>query len=153
MKRKILYILGLPFIGMLSAWSVAGDNTTTAKSLNKEQHQNLVKEYGKGDDCIYARTIHNWRKLDKKSLLIYAPSRSKPYYVSLFTPSFELNFAETIGFSSRRDGRLCPYGGDALFIDGRRFPINGITRLNKEEAQSLIDYQKKLKAEKKKAAI
>ncbi len=39
-----------------------------------------------------------------------------------------------------RDGRLCPYGGDAVIIDGafpERVPIRGITRLSESDLEVL----------------
>jgi hypothetical protein len=86
------------------------------------------------NDCFFARSMTDWRALDNRNLLIYAQGR-RPYLVRLATPSMNLRFVENIGLVDR-NGRICPYGGDAVLIRGgmpERIPIMSIRRLTDEQ--------------------
>lgn len=98
-----------------------------------------------GSDCILISTIRDYRTLDDRNLLIYGPA-NRAYFVTLFRPSFELRSSFQMGFSSR-DGRLCPYGGDAIVLGSLRpdeVGIQSISRVSEEQAeQLLVRYGKK----------
>lgn len=117
--------------------------------LSDEAYDALVKSLEKGNDCIFARTISDWTALDRQRLIIYAPSKKRPYFAKLFTPSPELRFENAIGFQSRTDGRFCTYGGDALIIDGRRYTLLALTKITAEQAQQLKKYKKAARNKKK----
>jgi hypothetical protein len=91
-----------------------------------------------GNDCMFASTLRDWRPLDNENLILFANGR-RPYHVELFMPAFSLTYEVMIGVYDR-DGRICPYGGDAIVIDGvlpERIPIRSIRRLTDTELDAL----------------
>lgn len=136
-------------MGYLTAIILLGAGLTAVAAENKlpplseEGYKELSSDFDKGRDCIYSRTINDWTTLDKASLILYAPTKKHPYYVKLIMPSHELNYAHTIGVYSRFDNRFCPYGGDALFIDGQRYTIRAIKKIDKATAKQMIAFNKK----------
>lgn len=94
-------------------------------------------------ECIYQRSIYDWKALDRYNLLVWAPSRNHPYHVELDNACFELRWANTIAFYSRGfDDRICGFGGDKIIVGGR-FPehcsIGAIHKLTPDSAQELIE--------------
>lgn len=82
-------------------------------------------------DCFWVDTVHSWKVLDNRNLIIYAPSRRCPYHVELMVSCSGLRFAEHIGFRDT-DARICGWGGDMLIIPHDlpvRCPIKSVTRL------------------------
>jgi hypothetical protein len=86
------------------------------------------------NDCFFANTLRDWRPLDDRNLILFANGR-RPYHVELVRPAMALSFNVMIGVYDR-DGRVCPYGGDAIIVDGfmpERIAIRSMRRLT--EAQ------------------
>jgi len=82
------------------------------------------------DDCFFASTLRDWRPLDDQNLILFANGR-RPYHVELVRPAMALSFNVMIGVYDR-DGRVCPYGGDAIIVDGfmpERIAIRSMRRL------------------------
>jgi hypothetical protein len=77
-------------------------------------------------DCIFIRSIDDWKDLDGYNLIIYAPTRAHAYHIELDRYCQSLHLADHIGISSHQDGRLCSYGGDAILVRGQRCPIGAI---------------------------
>lgn len=92
-------------------------------------------------ECVFVRTLSNWRAIDRESLVIYAPSRNHPYKVDLLFPCHGLRFAETIAFTSR-DQQLCDFRSEAIIVDGQRCPIGRIEPITVEEAKALTSRKK-----------
>ena len=94
------------------------------------------------NDCFFARTLRDWRPLDNEHLILFANGR-KPYLVELAVPAFGLSFEFKIGVYDR-DGRICPYGGDSIILEGLvhdRIPIRSIRRLSDSEFDEvLVEY-------------
>lgn len=68
-----------------------------------------------GNDCVFSRTPSDWRVLDDRHLILWAPSRKDAYLVELFSPLPGLPFAETVGFvDDDNNGMICGYGGDKV---------------------------------------
>jgi hypothetical protein len=90
------------------------------------------------NDCVFARTISDFKVLDRNKMVIWAPSRSKAYLVELSMPVPELKFANRIAVVDRNhDGMLCGYGMDRIVVAdssaaGFRTPatIMGMKRLD-----------------------
>lgn len=85
-------------------------------------------------ECIFFRTLHDWKPLNRYNLIVWAPSRKHPYHLQLDRPCRNLRFAHTIGFTSN-DGRLCGYAGDSILVTSGgglpdRCPIGSITKLD-----------------------
>ncbi|MDX2144256.1 MAG: DUF6491 family protein [Rhodospirillaceae bacterium] len=94
------------------------------------------------NQCIFFRTLYDWRPLNNTSLIVWAPSRNHPYHIQLDQPCNGLRFAHSIGFTSR-DSRLCGFGGDSVLVEssgGRpdRCPIGSITKLTEESLAALL---------------
>jgi uncharacterized protein DUF6491 len=96
------------------------------------------------NECVFARTIHDFKVLDRNKMIIWAPTRSKAYLVELSMPMPELKFANTIAVVDRNhDGMLCGYGMDRIVaVDsspGFRTPatVLGMKRLNDTDLAQL----------------
>ena len=91
-------------------------------------------------DCIWIRTIRDYRPLDSRNLLIYGSAKTA-YYVRLAHPTMDLRSSMRVGFRSR-DNQLCPYGGDQLvFVGGladNAVSIRAISRLSKDQEEELL---------------
>jgi hypothetical protein len=91
------------------------------------------------DDCFFASTLRDWRPLDNSNLILFANGR-RPYHVELMRPASGLSFNVAIGVYDR-DGRVCPYGGDSIIVDGgfmpERIAIRSMRQLTDEELDSL----------------
>jgi len=111
-----------------------------------------------GNDCVFARTINNFKVLDRDKMIIWAPTRSKAYLVELSMPMPELKFANTIAFVDRNhDGMLCGYGMDRIVaVDsgpGFRTPatVMGMKRLD-DAALAQLEQQYDVRLTRKKVA-
>src|SRR5262245_34297069 len=90
------------------------------------------------NDCVFARTINDFKVLDRNKMVIWAPTRSKAYLVELSMPLPELKFANSIAVVDRNhDGMVCGYGMDRIIVAdssaaGFRTPstIMGMKRLD-----------------------
>ena len=96
------------------------------------------------NECVFARTINNFKVLDRNNMIIWAPTRSRSYLVELSMTMQELKFANTIAFVDRNhDGMLCGYGMDRIVaVDsspGFRTPatVLGMKRLNDADLAQL----------------
>ena len=97
----------------------------------------------RSNECIFFRTLYDWRPLNNSHLIVWAPSRRQPYHIQLDRPCWGLRYTLSLGFYSR-DSNLCAYGGDAILVNdggGRpeRCAIGAITKLSEEALKSLQD--------------
>jgi hypothetical protein len=93
---------------------------------------------GAFDDCLFAVSLRDWRPLDDRNLILFGNGR-RAHHVELVRPAFGLTFDVMIGVYDR-DGMICPYGGDAIVIDGPmpdRIAIASIKRLSDDELDAL----------------
>jgi hypothetical protein len=77
--------------------------------------------------------------LDDRNLLIRGTGK-RNYLVTLMHRSFGLKSSIGLGFSSR-DDQLCPYGGDALVLDGlnrEKVGIRSISEVSPEQVDELM---------------
>ena len=69
------------------------------------------------NECVFSRTIYDFKPLDRDKMIIWAPTRSRAYLVELSMPMPELKFANRIAFVDRNhDGMLCGYGMDRIVV-------------------------------------
>ena len=129
MKRTLVF--AAVAIAMAAGASAQASTTTdTSRAGNSE--------------CVFARTIYDFKVLDRNKMIIWAPTRSKAYLVELSMPMPELKFANTIAFVDRNhDGMLCGYGMDRIVVadssPGFRTPatVMGMKRLNDADLAQL----------------
>ena len=93
---------------------------------------------GLPSDCLLNRGVDDFDALDDANLIIYGTGR-RAYHVVLATPSVGLEHEYAIGVYDD-DGRICPYGGDMIIVDGviREFiPIRSIEELDDAALEAL----------------
>jgi hypothetical protein len=93
-----------------------------------------------GDDCFWANSIHDWKTIDDQTLIVWSPNRKCPYLVELARRCMSIRFTEDLGFYDR-DGRICPFGGDAVIVPGPtadRCSIASIKRLSPDDLEILL---------------
>ena len=98
-------------------------------------------EITSGNDCFWASSIYDFKAISNDSLIVWSPSRQCPYRVDLTRRCDGLRFADDLGFDDR-DGRICPFGGDAVVVPGLtgdRCTIRSIKRLNRDELARLVE--------------
>lgn len=93
--------------------------------------------------CIPNRGIRDYTSLDDQNLILYGIGR-QAYHVILATPSMNLETEFSVGVldggGAGADGRICPFGGDAILIDGpiaERVPIRSIERIDDDQVEAL----------------
>jgi hypothetical protein len=90
-------------------------------------------------DCVILRTVQDYDALDGDDLIIYGPARTA-YHVVLVTPSNDIEGEFMIGIYDDGDGRICPYGRDAIIIEGtmtEEIRIRSIESLDEAELEAL----------------
>jgi hypothetical protein len=90
------------------------------------------------DDCFFSNSVTDWRPLDNMNLVVFTGAR-RPYHVQLSMRSMSLRYEDTIAFTDR-DGRICPFGGDSIVVNGAmpdRIPIASIRRLTETQLEDL----------------
>lgn len=86
------------------------------------------------------RGIRDYDVLDAQNLIIYG-SGGNAYHVELVTPANDLDTEISIGIFDDNDGRICPYGRDAILIGGpipQRIQMRSIQMVNDDELDSLL---------------
>jgi hypothetical protein len=119
MKRMVLK--GLSAVALLCMLGgCAAGQKNGPKDVRPENYSALTL------DCIFVRTIDDWKYLDPYHVIIYAPSRSTAYLLELSNYCQPLQRAERIGISSHQSGRLCARDQDALLVGDQRCSITAI---------------------------
>ena len=125
--------------------SAADDEQTNDPNASPPPYKTIEdppKRFPQGNlQCIFFRSIYDWRAIDRYNLVIWAPNRRSPYHVELDRPCDGLRFTDTVAFSSNMDGRLCAFGGDAVVVDHDRCPIGAITKLTQEQLDYLLSQE------------
>jgi hypothetical protein len=78
--------------------------------------------------------LHSFEPLDRERLVVWV-TPSKPYLIELAYPSSDLRFANAIAIDSRTSQIYSRF--DSVRIRGIKYPIDGIYRLNREQADAL----------------
>lgn len=116
MLRRI--ILTSTLVAVVAGCSAGGAHAP--KDIRPEKFSPLTLE------CIFIRTIDNWKYLDPYHVIIYAPNRTTAYLVELSNYCQPLQRAEHIGIASHQDGQLCARDRDALLVGDQRCSITAI---------------------------
>lgn len=106
----------------------------SAYATTNQATTNSTSRAGK-NECVFTRSIYDFKALDRNNLVIWAPSHSKAYLVELSMPLPELKFASRLALVDRNhDGMLCGYGMDRIVVADSSFAqpstILGMTRLD-----------------------
>lgn len=129
--REMTMRIFLTLLGIAATLSVGACASTASGS-----GENTFLSY---DDCFFTRSITDWRPLDNRNLVVFTGVR-RPYHVQLSMPSIRsLRFEDAIAFTDR-DGRICPFGGDSIVINGvmpDRISIASIRRLSESQLEDL----------------
>jgi hypothetical protein len=93
-------------------------------------------------DCFLRRSAGDFRVLDERNLIVFAPGRADAYHVQVSMPLHGMPFANTLAFESR-SSRLCGYAGDALLLPGGaggpdRASVIGVYRLDGPALEGLL---------------
>jgi len=146
------------FAGTRTKAFLGGVMAATALSLSLSPASAAEGGAKKDDnDCIFAGTINNWRGLDSRNLVIWAPNGNVAYHVTLGFALTDLRSTETLGVvDGNGDGRLCGFGMDQIIVTGGAYPekstITGMTRLDDAGLAELGEKYKVNLLPKKKAA-
>lgn len=147
--RKMLHmavaLVGLSIFGAATPYAQEASDKAAPKTANDEGY--VLEQYPDAlpqtsNQCIFFRTLYDWKPLNRYNLIVWAPSRKHPYHIQLDRPCHNLRFAHTIGFTSN-DGRLCGFGGDSVLVGHGgglpdRCPIGSITKLDEGGLERLL---------------
>lgn len=102
-----------------------------------------------GNECIFIRTVGNYRVLDDRNLVIWAPGRRDAYHVELSMPLFSLNSSFQMAMIDRdHDGRLCGFSMDRIGVRDFGHPeSSSIRSMTKLDKAGIIDLEQKFKTE------
>ena len=103
----------------------------------------LVSEENLSRDCFRVQDISSWRAVDNQSLIIWSPTQSKPYLVTLMNRCPGLLFEETLVFKSTLS-RTCSNSRDTIYTEDIPCHIKSIKRINKEAAKEILAVSKAL---------
>lgn len=91
-------------------------------------------------DCFRVESIQNWKVIDNRTLVVWAPNRRTAYRVDLFSSCGGLSFAQEIGFQSGLGSRICGIPGDAIRIrDTGSCGITGVSALSPLHLEALTN--------------
>ena len=97
----------------------------------------LVSEEDLSRDCFRVQDISSWRAVDNQSLIIWSPTQSKPYLVTLMNRCPGLLFEETLVFKSTLS-RTCSNSRDTIYTENIPCHIKSIKRIDKETAKEIL---------------
>ena len=97
----------------------------------------LVSEENLSRDCFRVQDISSWRAVDNQSLIIWSPTQSKPYLVTLMNRCPGLLFEETLVFKSTLS-RTCSNSRDTIYTENIPCHIKSIKRIDKEKAKEIL---------------
>ena len=80
--------------------------------------------------CFRRRAAEDFRVLDDRNLIVFAPGRKEAYHVQTGPPGTGLRLASRLAFDSR-SSMVCGYAGDSLLVEAPgggfdRMPITGV---------------------------
>lgn len=138
MRTLCLFVLSL-----VVAVPAFADDEKQASTTNKDDN-----------DCLFFRTVQNWRVLDDRHLVIWAPGQNDPYLLATLNSVWNLKSQEQLAFiDGNHDGRLCGFGGDAIATTNNpgwndKATIASVRRLD-DAALAQVSEQYKVKLDRK----
>lgn len=133
-KRAVMVALATILMVATGAVTAIG-----ADNSGKEQSGHLPDKLPKMTrDCMFFRTIYDWKALDPYNLIVWFNSHRTPRHIELEVACYEARFVDTIAFTDNLDGRLCAFGNDSVIIGHQTCPIGAINKITPKEAKALI---------------
>lgn len=130
-------LFGLMSLAVLATLSACATGASDGENLSSSGG-------GSPSDCILGGSVRNYTALDNQNLILYGPG-NRPYHVVLASRAINLETEFTIGVYDRDAAfggisRICPYGGDAVIVDGpirERILIRSIERIDDSRVEAL----------------
>ena len=133
-KRAVMVALATVLMVATSPLTAIG-----ADNSAKEQSDRLPDKLPKTTrDCMFFRTIYDWKALDPYNLIVWFNSHRTPRHIELEVACYEARFVDTIAFTDNLDGRLCAFGNDSVIVGHQHCPIGAINKITPREAKALI---------------
>jgi hypothetical protein len=79
-------------------------------------------------------SLYGWREVDDHAIIVWA-TPFRPYLIELTRRSPDLRFSNTIGVTSTANTVYDKF--DSVIVDGLRYPIKAIYKLDRESARNL----------------
>ena len=98
---------------------------------------NTWAEENKSKDCFRVQDISGWNALDDERLIIWSPTQSKPFLVTLINRCPGLTFEQSLVFKSTLS-RTCSNTRDTIYTEDMPCHIKSIQRIDKERAKILV---------------
>ena len=103
----------------------------------------ISAEENKSTDCFRVQDISGWNALDDERLIIWSPTQSKPFLVTLINHCPGLTFEQSLVFKSTLS-RACSNTRDTIYTEDMPCHIKSIQRIDREKAKILISAKKAL---------
>ena len=108
---------------------------------NRQSASDESREYSSGSACFYARDASNWTVLDRSTLIVYAPNKSRAFRVEVGPGASDLRWADRLAFVSRSN-RICGRAGDRIVTPtgtvNRSYAVVGVRRLDPASLEALL---------------
>ena len=98
---------------------------------------NAWAEENKSKDCFRVTDISGWNALDDERLIIWSPTQSKPFLVTLINRCPGLTFEQSLVFKSTLS-RTCSNTRDTIYTEDMPCHIKSIQKIDKERAKILV---------------
>lgn len=115
----LILVLGLSQVAVAAARS---GNDIAFEGLDRVGHISLFSG------------IYGWNNVDDDSIIVWASPR-RPFLIDLSIKSRDLKFANRIGITSTAGYVYEKF--DSVIVDGIRYPIRGIYKLDRESAKHM----------------
>jgi phage shock protein E len=102
---------------------------------------NLWAEENPSKDCFRVQDISGWHALDDKRLIVWSPTHSKPFLVTLMNRCPNLIFEQSLVFKSTFS-RTCSNSRDTIYAENLPCHIKSIQRIDKQKADILVSAKK-----------
>lgn len=102
---------------------------------------NLWAEEKPSKDCFRVQDISGWHALDDKRLIVWSPTHSKPFLVTLMNRCPNLIFEQSLVFKSTFS-RICSNSRDTIYTEDMPCHIKSIERIDKQKADVLVSAKK-----------
>ena len=129
----------------LSAFVIALSISIAAASIGTANATSATTPKKDGNDCVFIRTVGQYRVLDRSNVVIWAPGRRDAYLLELSMPLFGLKSSMQVAMIDRdHDGRLCGFSMDRIGVrDFGQAETSSIRRMNKLGDEDIVQLEEK----------